>query len=381
MEEDKKQSVQDALFNFAADLPKERALQLCSGHLQGSWLSLTEDDIDLSVVPAGVLNRIFLCQNKKSGEKVIIRLYGKTSGSVRSHPIETEVLAFHLLDVNKVGPRLLGVFDGGRIEEYLEGHTVNNEDCKNDELMGIFARKLAKMHSLEVPFDKNPNDFLGITKANLEKNLESFIQLMKQEEVPPESKEKVEMSYNYDWMGLFGWFEKTLPKIKTRSVFSHCDMNRANFMVVPDSPEKIIFLDFEFSGYSHRGCDIGGHFMCRTIDVSKYCEEGKNPFDIGVEYPKEEERRFFIREYLKVATNLYKDVDESIDNENHLLMEAEFFNGLVLLFLTSRMIGDVKQILSPDHPGVMIAGFIKDIEERRKNVIDLNNRFFGLALD
>ena len=396
MSEAKKNVIQEMFFNFADDLSKQRALQICSGHLQGSWSSLTEDDIELNTIQAGFVNRLFLCHNKKSDEKVIIRLYGGKvtkdlkENTLRNVGLEGEVLIFHLMNMKKIGPGLLGVFDGGRVEEYLEGgHTLSNDDCKNSELMSVVAQKFGKMHSLQMPLNKNPKDFVSIIRENFEKYLEPYNQIIREKQILEGSSEElnqtIELVLTYDWMKLIDWFEKKFRTIKSRIVFSHGDTNRGNFMVRPHKTgdEKIIFLDFEMSGYNHRGCDIGHHFKNRQIDVNKFIEEGGNIFDSTIPYPTEEERRFFIREYLKVAITSYDPVDESIDNEDHLLLEAEFYGGLYQLFFTSFMLVTAQQfksIESPIHPGVMMAGFIKDFEEQRKNVIDLEDRFYELYL-
>ena len=389
MSEAKSNVIKEMFFNFADDLSKERALDLCSSHLQGSW---TEDCIDLNAIDAGFVNRLFLCHNKKSNEKVLIRLYGgKTSKDfsiMRNFGLEGEVLISHLMHVNGIGPGLLGVFDGGRIEEYLEGgHTLSQDDLKNNEVTSSMAHKLAKMHSLEMPLNKNPKDFISITRKSVTKDLEHFNEVVMERKLPEgspkEFQELVQSCYSFDWMQLIDWFEKTLPSIKSRSVFSHNDMNLANFMVFPNKSgdDKITFLDFEMSGYNYRGGDIGNHFKNRQVDVKKFTEEGGNTLDIGISYPSEEERRLFIREYLKVAIKSYSPVDEKIDNEDHLLLEAEFYGGLQYLFGISFLMPQVDIIFHtgfPLHPGVMMGGIIRDLEERKRNVIDLLERYSNL---
>ena len=395
MSEDKPNVIKGIFSNIANDLEKERALHLCSSHLQGNWTSLTEDDIDLSAIESGFVNRLFLCHNKKSNETVVIRLYGgkilieASDYSILRHVgLEGEVLIFHLMHVNGIGPGLLGVFDGGRIEQYLEGgHTLSNDDLKNNEITTAMASKLAKMHSLEMPLNKNPKDLISISRESVIKHLEHFNEVVREKELPEgspkELTELVESCYSFDWMELIDWFEKTLPSIKTRSVFSHNDMNLGNFLVFPNKSgdDKITFLDFESAGYNHRGADIGHHFRHRQFDVKKFNEEGGETFDSKIAYPSEEERRLFIREYLKVAMKSYNPVDENIDNEDHLLLEAEFYGGLHHLFMaafTMLSVDGFKDMDFPVHLGVIMGGIIKDLGDRKRNVIDLLKRFSHL---
>ena len=64
MSDPKTNVIQEMFFNFADDLSKKRTLEVCSSHLQGSWSSLTQDDIDLNVIQTGFVNRLFLSQQE-----------------------------------------------------------------------------------------------------------------------------------------------------------------------------------------------------------------------------------------------------------------------------------------------------------------------------
>ena len=166
-------------------------------------------------------------------------------------------------------------------------------------------------------------------------------------------------------------------------MFSHNDMNLGNFLVFPNKSgdDKIIFLDFECVGYNYRGADIGHHFRHRQVNIPKDSKEGGNTSETDIAYPCEDERRFFIREYLKVAMQAYNPVDENIDNEDHVLLEVEFYGGLSHLFLSSCFIATVDNFIEmgfPIHPGVVIGGDFKVFEERKRNVIDLLQRFSHL---
>jgi choline/ethanolamine kinase len=309
---------------------------------------------------------------------------------LRNIGIEGEVLIFHLMDINGIGPKLLGVFDGGRIEQFLEGYDqLSNEDCANPDVMARFARKLAKLHSLKVPVKKTPKNLVRIIRDNFEKHWPNYRDFMIEREYPPgtteEMKKAVQFSIDYDWFKLIDWFEQTLSTVRTRVVFTHNDMNRANCMVHPTrtDEDKLVLLDFEFCGYNHRGCDIGHHFKNRSIDVKKFTE-GENAFDSTIPYPSEEERRHFVKAYLEIAKESYDDPDESLDNEDQLLLEAEFYGGLYALFFTSFMLCSIEQfrhVAFPIHPGVLMASFIQDYEARQKNTMDLCARLEGLKLN
>ena len=399
MAEEQKQTVHK-LFHHANDLSKTEALHLLSSHLRGSWSTIQEDAIEVTVIQAGFVNRIFVCHNKKLNEKVLLRLYGgkiieSEKNILRNVALEGEVLIFHLMDVHGIGPRLLGVFDGGRIEGYMEGsNSLSNEDIANDQVMSALARKLAKMHSLEIPVDKNPKDFIAITTDQFTEYWDSYRQYMIEtkisEDTPEILKNLVKKGIEYDFYSVIHWYAKNLPSIKSRTVFSHNDLNRGNIMVDPNKtgPDMITLLDFEFAGYNYRGCDIGHHFKMRTRDLAmwlKKTEDGqpKNSLTLAQPYPTEEQRRVFIKSYLEEAKQYCDVPDESIDNEDHLLIEAEFFGGLYQLFFVSFFMAPSSGFhkVLPFHPGVMMGGVATDFEERKARIIDLQTRFLSKSIE
>jgi len=391
----------DFLFNHGADMSKERALELCSGHLQGNWTTITPEDIDLNVVQGGFVNRIFLCINKKSNEKVLIRLYGGKilpQGSIlRNVGLEGEVLIFHTMDVNNIGPKLLGIFDEGRLEEYHEGtDTLTNEHLENPEVIKAFARKLARIHSLKMPFTKKPKDYIGICREYFPKYWAPYQDFIRgiplPEGAPEEHKKAIDFVLNYDFTPLIDWFEKMTRKFPSKVIFSHNDMNRANCLVDPSKTgdDKVTLLDFELSGYNYRGCDIGHHFKNRMIDIQKFTKKETdlaNSFMKQLPYPTEEERREFIRAYLEVALKSYDSIDKEKDSEEYLLLEAELYGALYHLFFTAYMISTVEQFKAMGfdqmlnmQPGLLMAHMIKDHEDRRQTIMDLETRFASLKL-
>ena len=385
---------------YESDLPKARALELCSSHLRGSWNEITEDNIEVTMIQGGFVNRIFLCHNKISNDRVLIRLYGGRMevGNLKDRRhvgLEGEVLIFHLMDKCGVGPKLLGVFDGGRIEEFIErADTLSDEDCVNNDIMGAFARKLAIMHSQDIPLSRKPKEMLTTIRSHFCDCWDQYKKIIRAWNFPEQSTEEhkkdVDFVLNYDFNHLVDWYEKSLATIKTRIVFSHNDPNRANCLVNHDKcgDDKLTFLDFEFSGYNYRGCDIGVHFISRMIDNVNIAK-GKKKESLAKQppYPSEEERRFFVKTYLEEAKKFYNPVDEVIDNENHLLLEAEFYGGLYHLYFTSFPLSIAKdpeklakriemERKSPPqsvHPGVSISKIIREYEQRMTNVIHLQS--------
>ena len=92
------------------------------------------------------MNRIFACENKKTKETVLLRLYGgklvdKSNLLSSGSAIENEVLVFHAMSRAGVAPPLLGVFPGGRLEHFFtDASVLTSADCRDASLMRTFAR-------------------------------------------------------------------------------------------------------------------------------------------------------------------------------------------------------------------------------------------------
>ena len=60
-----------------------------------------------------------VCTNEGEQRKIMLRVYGKI---IRDHPeiVVTDSVIFALLAEKNMGPKLFGVFTGGRVEEYIK---------------------------------------------------------------------------------------------------------------------------------------------------------------------------------------------------------------------------------------------------------------------
>ena len=344
---------------------------LCQDFLGGEdWTRATLQDFEYKVLNQGFGNRLFVCQvktqdktnykKKKSNDipvRVLVRFYG---GNVlpRKNPIRslnetTEVLLFSLLGTKGLGPQIFGCFEGGRIEEYIPSRNLSVQEFVSNTLINdSIARCIARYHCLDsVPVKKIPWDISLILRAALD----SYSQ-MKQEIVekivPPEFYKTSPNFFDFDLINEITWIEAVLPLIRGRVTFTHNDLNRSNILVrdeivVADENgnynhnhedkieneidkslnERLVLIDYEFSGYNYRGIDLGNHFCMKVFDF------GSSNFITRYSYPCQEFRRRFITTYLNEVKKcneesektLYPDWDDlGMDSIDHVLMEAEF---------------------------------------------------------
>ena len=260
-----------------------------------------------------------------------------------THGEVVESLNYVLMSQAKLGPQIYGVFPGGRIEEFIPSRTLTDADLKNPKITGAFARKLARIHNMSPPIVKKPKDLFGICAKIRDENYGEFMDNMRTAEVPQGCEEASRTLLEFDLPDFIDWMVKTLPTIKTRVVFSLNDLNRANCIIREghgteklDELDKVILIDYEFCSFCWRGCDIGQHFHNRTVDVTKMAgkDMSSDPeYQSGLKYPSEEERRYFIQEYLDEVDKLgtYQR-NPTLDSVEALLIEAEYFGLLWNVF-------------------------------------------------
>lgn len=377
----------------------------------------------------------------------------------RNNPIRTlnettESILFHILAREGLGPQLYGVFEGGRIEEFIVSRNLTvNEFTSCDLVNRAIAVIVAKYHCLKgLPFIKKPWNIPSLLRSSYSayKNLEAtgIVDQLMDESL----KQKLDSFLTFDVTSELEWIECIVDKINSRVVFTHNDLNRSNILLrennelqspvekaseethataaseqlqdgqvsasqqssgdnndqcsnynhpsrlvkqnkspsnetitseassenktlSKDAEEKeslpshkdeqenakkshfiarggnsdahsfehmvdrLLLVDYEFSGYNYRGVDIGNHFGMRVFDF------GSTAFITGLPYPSETVRRSFIRSYIKQVRDLraFDDWDEhGLDSEEHILLEAEFGHLMRRLTNISGMLGGLR---------------------------------------
>lgn len=372
----------ESMFKHEDDISKEEALNKCREFMPNEWTDVQISDFNMTVIRGGFVNRIFLCENGKTGFKVLLRLYG---GKCFTLPPDktNETLVYYALSRESIAPKLFGVWQHGRLEQYVPNSDILSDDDINDPLvLSSLAYKLSRMHSLSVPLRKEPMDIMFLVEKSVNENWAKHVELL-QEDIPedmPQIKQAAEFIRGYDVNSLVQWFKEMLPKIKTRIVLAHMDLTRGNMLIRKDTSnvqDKVVLVDFEGSGYGYRGLDFGVHFHSRKFNLKEFLK-GKL---VQHEYPDEENRRSFIRMYLDhLRENPSHEWDDKVDDEYILLLESEFFAALYQFMIQCwfieerderflKFVGTFIEIAK--HPSTYVAGILTFIEERRRSVLDL----------
>lgn len=133
--------------------------KLLNQFVEKNWCN-NIDDFQLSKLSGGLTNTLYVCGRTHSDcaddNKYVVRFFG--SGKVNN--IHEENIIASVVGSMKLGPEILGIFEGGRIEEFIPSHTITTP-----ELAGInktVANMTARLHKLNMPIDKS-GEFLKNT--------------------------------------------------------------------------------------------------------------------------------------------------------------------------------------------------------------------------
>lgn len=211
------------------------------------------------------------------------------------------------------------------------------EELKDPTLSGIIARKMANVHTLDVPINKAP--------TWLFETMESWLEAIRSEE--PSScdmrdfrkRETIKELLDFDFESELNWLKDFLKQCKSPVVFCHNDMQEGNILL-PDitaakkpitkkqayTDDRVVLIDFEYCSYNYRGFDVANHFC-------EWAFEYANPkyphFTANLShYPNKRQRLHFVNEYIKQAEKQRLAVGGDVEPRNtaeHILMEADCF--------------------------------------------------------
>ncbi|XP_038219981.1 choline/ethanolamine kinase-like [Zerene cesonia] len=391
---------------------REVAGRICRNYLHGAWKSTDPRDLDFKRISGGLSNFLYYValpsEPAKLGgfrresspdadqdlklkkqmlsahsfsldepKKVLLRIYGQVHGERAMDAIVTESVIFTLLSERRLGPKLHGVFSGGRIEEYIPARALLTKELSEPALSMKIAEKMAAIHSMDVPLSKEPNW--------LWKTMAKWLRTVKEERLAAlpanmraEERRVAERLRAVEWEAEIEWLKRLTAALYSPVVFCHNDMQEGNILILEDEVEtggegsgmegsgaeaaavagvvgagsegegvegveggeyaykeadsaslssaelgepRLVLIDFEYCAYNYRAFDIANH-------LQEWCYDYTNPehpfyYENYENAPTLEQKEIFIKEYLKHAGE--PDAAESIDEINRLLDEIDAF--------------------------------------------------------
>ncbi|XP_065348123.1 choline/ethanolamine kinase-like [Cloeon dipterum] len=306
---------------------RSRAFSLCKEYLHGSWNTIKQADLQIQQISGGLSNLLYLCSlpagvspHGNEPPCVLLRLYGQVRGETEEalDGLLTEAVIFTLLSESQKGPKLLGVFPGGRLEEYIPARPLLTKELHETRLSAMIASKLAQIHAMNVPINKHPRwlwDTMNRWLVNILEMKPGVGNLAK-----PAVAAMLSKFLNYDLEKEMHWLKRELQKIDSPVVFCHNDLQEGNILL-REKDQDVVVIDFEYSAYNYRGFDLANH-MCEWVFDYTYPTP---PYFTAHEknYPSQEQQEFFVREYLRSLPN--SNGCYSNEEVHRLLREARIF--------------------------------------------------------
>ncbi|CAN7999097.1 unnamed protein product [Ixodes hexagonus] len=331
---------------------RDKAYNICREFLSGTWKSISSRDMVFkSVSPflvatvllvahggcyamrsGGLSNLLYYCSLPEThtplyGEpsQVLMRMYGQIHSEGGESTV-TESVICTLLSERNLGPKLYGVFPGGRLEEYIPARALTIQQLKDPEISLLIAKKLGKVHVLQAPLVKEPTWLFN----NMMRWLK-YARSIKVDSLPVKDYTNAVSLLSFDLAAEVSWLKDLLATVCSPIVFCHNDLQEGNilFMEGPGPKEdNMVFIDYEYCAYNYRGFDIGNHFCEWMYDYS-YPE---HPYFkvLQNDYPHIEHQREFVGHYLRsYKLCLMQKPDDgspkAINTVDHVLKEAHMF--------------------------------------------------------
>ncbi|KAF6146366.1 hypothetical protein GIB67_020460 [Kingdonia uniflora] len=233
--------------------------------------------------------------------KVLVRIYGEGVDVFFNR--DDEIRTFECMSKNGQGPRLLGRFLTGRVEEFIHARTLSAPDMRDPEISAIIASKLREFHELDMPGPKN---------VILWSRLRNWLSAAKRLCPAEEAKE-----FLFDTIeGEISILEKELSQENQLIGFCHNDLQYGNIMIDEES-RSLTIIDYEYAGYNPIAYDFANHFCEMTAD---YHSETPHILDFD-KYPGFEERQNFVRLYLSSSGG-----EPSKNEVQQLVQDAEKYS-------------------------------------------------------
>ncbi|KAF9535501.1 protein kinase subdomain-containing protein PKL/CAK/ChoK [Crepidotus variabilis] len=278
-----------------------------------STASPSADDIIIQRVSGALTNAVFFvsCPTLPFARTLLLRVYGSSSGSLISRTRELHIL--HVLSsVYKIGPRVYGTFENGRIEEYFDSVTLTASDIRDPQISRWIGARMAELHSVDVDVvDSSPEVPGGVEiVTNVKSWLKFAKKVLKLPGISGDIRHELDLGrFRKEWEAYVTWALKRQHTLGTKRVFAHNDAQYGNLLRLKndiegvDEHRQIIVVDFEYAAPNPAAFDIANHFHEWTANYHSSTPHILTP----ALYPSLEERRNFYSSYIRHSSMLAED--------------------------------------------------------------------------
>ncbi|KAG8053144.1 hypothetical protein GUJ93_ZPchr0001g29434 [Zizania palustris] len=276
-------------------VPEEarRILHRLAGELWGG--DVDPSALAVSQLKGALTNEVFRItwpgggDGKDDHRKVLVRIYGH--GVEVFFDRDDEVRTFECMSHHGQGPRLLGRFPNGRIEEFINARTLSAADLRDPEISSLIAKKLREFHDLDMPGPKN---------VSLWQRLRRWLEQARGRCSAGEARE-----FNLEKLGdEIAMLDNALSGVDQRVGFCHNDLQYGNIMIYEET-RQVTLIDYEYASFNPVAFDIANHFCEMSAD---YHSSTPHVLDF-TKYPGIDEQHRFVQTYLSSSGENPSDVE------------------------------------------------------------------------
>uniref|UniRef100_A0A0G4HGT6 ethanolamine kinase n=1 Tax=Chromera velia CCMP2878 TaxID=1169474 RepID=A0A0G4HGT6_9ALVE len=252
--------------------------------------------LDWKEVKGGITNRLLkIFKRDAPDEAVLVRVFGPKTEKMIDREREEKVLLH--LSAKGFGASVLGIFEDGRIEQWLLGRTPEPLEMKKPEVAAQIAQALQKFHASDAP----PS--VSLDRSCLWDTLHGWINAcrtaVKEADEGKDLRGKKLGVFDFERVAKeLDAAEKRAKTFSSPLVLCHNDLLSGNVFLKSGANGGVTFIDFEYSTCGERAFDIANHW-CECVGFE--CE--------WENFHSEEEQRHFIRHYLSIHEGRDEEVE------------------------------------------------------------------------
>jgi choline kinase len=225
-----------------------------------AWNEIAPDAVKIHKVSGSLTNAVFFvsCSSVPKTPTLLLRIYGPSSGSLISRPRELRTL--HALSSQyRIGPRVYGTFENGRVEEYFDSVTLGPSDLRDQRISRLIGARMAELHSVDIAVveDSSKEGEVGGWEIGVKRNVKSWMpparEVLALPNFPDASRKELDIdSFEDEWREYLLWLSRfEAAEGPSRRVFSHNDAQCGNLLRLTKPGEGtaehrqvIIFISF-----------------------------------------------------------------------------------------------------------------------------------------
>lgn len=281
---------------------RDIAARICRDYLTGAWKTIPAEDLQLKRISGGLSNFLYYVglpdqqngsfprpssncykrprkdsySNMLEPKEVLLRIYGQTHGESALESMLTESVVFTLLSERKLGPKLHGIFPGGRIEQYIPARALKTAELSDQKISLKIAEKMAAIHTLDIPVSKEP-EWLWNTMNRWLKSVEATLKTFEKDRTNGNKRiagDEIITSLNL--RAEVEWLKSVIDKEDHPVVFSHNDLQEGNILLREDFATSNGLENYCTLDQFDESAQLDSHFSSILISNSNSSAVGSN---------------------------------------------------------------------------------------------------------